>query len=32
MEPIRDTYPVPEGFAGPQTITQKDYELSLIHI
>lgn len=26
MEPIRDTYPVPEGFAGPQTITQEDYE------
>ncbi|MNQ20698.1 Acetyl-coenzyme A synthetase [compost metagenome] len=26
MEPIRDRYPVPEGFAGPHTVTQDQYE------
>ncbi|WP_343498458.1 acetate--CoA ligase [Achromobacter denitrificans] len=26
MNPIRDLYPVPEGFAGPHTVTQEQYE------
>ncbi|MGE8620725.1 MAG: AMP-binding protein, partial [Achromobacter spanius] len=26
MEPIRDRYPVPQGFAGPHTVTQDQYE------
>ncbi|MCW0210291.1 MAG: acetate--CoA ligase [Achromobacter sp.] len=26
MDPIRDLYPVPEGFAGPDTVTQEQYE------
>jgi len=25
MEPIRDLYPVPQGFAGPDTVTQDQY-------
>ncbi|HBL66601.1 MAG TPA: acetyl-coenzyme A synthetase, partial [Achromobacter sp.] len=25
MEPIPDRYPVPQGFAGPQTVTQEQY-------
>ncbi|AUA56986.1 Acetyl-coenzyme A synthetase [Achromobacter spanius] len=26
MEPIRDRYPVPQGFAGPHTVTHDQYE------
>ncbi|WP_454675057.1 acetate--CoA ligase [Achromobacter pestifer] len=26
MDPIRDLYPVPQGFAGPQTVTQEQYQ------
>ncbi|AZS81098.1 acetate--CoA ligase [Achromobacter spanius] len=28
MEPIRERYPVPQGFAGPHTVTQEQYDAS----